>query len=516
MKNKAIKGTLIITIVTILSKFLGFLKEMLIANNFGSSYLADIYVFSYGITTMIFSSIGLSIKTTFIPILVSLMEQRNNEERNYFVNNIINITIIIGLCLSILGITLSKYVVLIFGPGFATNYTSEVFILTIQVVRIMFLSFVFISVQNILSGLLQAHQEYTIPAIMTVFFNLVIIIYIIVWSDRLGIYGLSIAIVIAFIVQVIVHVPRYTKLGYKYKLVLNFRDCNLKTMLKLMVPVLLGSSVTQANFMVDRMLASKIGEGAISTMNYANKLNLLIYNICGTAISTVVYSNLSRLWANENEKIFSDVIVKSINIMNIILIPSTIGMIILRDPLIILAYKRGMFDDRDVITTASILLCYAPSMIAYGIRDILDRSFYAMQDTKTPMINGCIGVLINIILNIFLSKYLGINGLAIATTISSVVTTIVLFYKLNNKIITRLYKIKVCFIKIIISATIMGVVVYFTSSYMEGVHSNNIILIIIAAIIGIVVYIICLYLFKVDEFMYILEKINRKYIRKED
>lgn len=169
-KKSLAQNTIIIIIITLFSKGMGFFRESLVAAQYGTSFSSDIYVFAWGVTNMLFTSIGTALSTTFIPILSDYIENKSFKERNYFINNIINITTLLSISLTIIGIIFSRYVILIFGPGFATQYSYFNYLESIKITRIVFISLIFVGIQNVLTGVLQAHKEFTVPASMSIFF----------------------------------------------------------------------------------------------------------------------------------------------------------------------------------------------------------------------------------------------------------------------------------------------------------------------------------------------------------
>ncbi|WP_102399820.1 murein biosynthesis integral membrane protein MurJ [Haloimpatiens massiliensis] len=515
MSRKSLaKSTVIIMVITLLSKVMGFFRESLVAAKYGTSFSSDIYVFAWGVTSMLFATIGVALSTTFIPMLSDYIENKSFKDRNYFVNNILNITVLLAVILSLLGVVFGKYVVLIFGPGFATKYSEANFLEAIKITRIVFISLIFVGVQNVLTGVLQAHKEFAVPASMSIFFNIVLITYLILWGDKFGAEGLIIALVIAFFAQMLIHIPTYIKLGYKYRFVLDFKDRAIKKMMSLIVPVIVGTSITQVNFLVDRAFASSVGEGSISTLNFANKLNLFIYGVFGMAISTVVYTELSRESAKEDIKAYERTLTKAINTINLVMIPATVGMVLLRVPIIDVVFKHGAFDDKAAKLTASVLVCYAPAMIIYGIRDVMNRAFYSIKDTKTPMINSGIGVLVNIVLNIILIRNWGINGLAIATTVAAVVTTILLLRSFIKQTNFNYYEIVMIFCKVVVASLIMGVVVFLVNMCLNKILNKGLIFTIlnlgVSSFIGVIVYAIIINKFNVEEYKYLARHV---YIR---
>jgi len=284
--------------------------------------------------------------------------------------------------------------------------------------------------------------------------------------------------------------------------------------MKLIVPVLIGASVSQINFLIDRSFASNLGEGGISTLNFANKLNMFVYGVFGVAISTVVYTSLSKFSAQNNEENYNQTLIESINIMNLIMIPATIGMIVLRHPLVDIVFKHGAFDETSARLTAEVLLFYAPGILAYGIRDIINRAFYALQDTKTPMINSVIGLAINIVLNAVLVKYMGITGLALATTISAITTSLLLLFSFKKIHKVSYRKISIAFVKVVASSAIMGIGVYLFYKAIAVYLGTSFVLrllgLLLSTVVGIIIYIVSIKIFRVEEYAYFIGKLKDK------
>ncbi|KRQ85837.1 putative peptidoglycan biosynthesis protein MurJ [Caloramator mitchellensis] len=513
-KKQIIKGSIVIVSLTLISKFLGFLRETLLAYKFGASYDTDIYTFAIGLVMLIFNSIGSGIGTTFIPILTEFIEKKDKEDRIRFVSNVINIVGIIVIGFILFGIVFSKFIVMLFAPGFKGDLF--IFNKAVNVSRFMFISMIFIALQFIFTGILQSHKEFTAPAFVGVLMNFVIIFYLILFADKFGIYGLTVATIVAYFVQFVFLVPKYKRLGYMYKKYVNFKDENIIRMVKLMIPVIIGVSVSQVNFLVDRMLATTVGEGSIAVLNFANKLNTFVYGIFAVAITTVIYPTLSTYSAHENLVAYKNALIKGINVILIIMLPATIGMMILRQPIVDIVFKRGAFDNNAAYLTSLALLYYSPGMIFIGVRDVIGRAFYSIKDTKTPMINSIWGVILNIILNIILVKFMGVAGLALATSISVIVVTLLLIRSLNRKIEDiGTKKIIKSFNKMFFSSSFMGIVVFFLNKLMQikfGTgFKGDVISVFSCAFVGVLVYFGMIHILKLEEYVFILDLVKKKF-----
>lgn len=496
---------------TMLSKVLGFMREIILGYFYGTSVYSDIYVTSMDIPIVIFLGIGTAIATTFIPIYNEIVENEGDERALDFSNNLILIVIIISLIFSLIGFVFAEPLVKVF----AINFTGEKLKLTVSFVRIMMIGVTFIGLSNIMTSYLQLKGNFVVPGMIGYPNNIIIIISIVMSAVLNNIYILAIGGILGMISQFLIQVPFAIKKGYKFKMKLDLTDEYLKKMIWLVIPVFIGVAVNQVNTMVDRSLASGLGDGVITALNNANKLNLFILGLFIATIGSVIYPTLSKLSSEEDDKKFADFVATSINCVNLLVIPSTIGAIVLAKPVVRVLFERGAFDEQSTLLTSSALMFYSIGMIGMGLRNILGKVFYSLQDTKTPMINGIISVFLNIVLNITLIEYLGHRGLALATSLSALICVGLLFRSLKKR---KAYygqdKIRKTLIKSIISGIIMGVVTYFVYKFLNEALGlgfiREAISLGISISIGVIVYGIVIVVLKVDEIDMFMDMVKKK------
>lgn len=510
--KKIIKSSFIIIILIILGKIMAFIRDALIASKFGVTYVTDIYMFSLGIV-MLLTTIGYGLTTTLIPIHTENIQNKTQQEKNIFVSNILNTAGIVTILFIVVGIITAPYIIYTFAPGFREN--PEIFNSSIYILRIMFISLFFVCIQSIVTGILQAHKEFYAPAAMAFISNIIFVIYLVFLSNKFGMNGFAIATVMGFAAQFLINIPKFKALGYKYIFVLNFRDKSIIRLMKLMLPVIISTSIIQINLFISRYFATTVYEGAVSALDFSNKLNMLIYEVFAVAISMVIYPTLSTYAAKKNNKEYKNALLKAINVIFLVMMPASLGVLILREPIVSIIFGRGAFDEKAVKLTANALMFYTPAMVAYGVRDILFKAFYSLQDTKIPMINSFLGIFINIILSIILVNNMEVSGLALASATSTLVTTLILILILNNKLngMNLKYLTKI-FTKITVSSFIMALIIVkvrnICFSKIGVGFQGNIITIILCFIVGIVIYFICIYIFRVEEYIYFLELFKRR------
>jgi putative peptidoglycan lipid II flippase len=511
--NKLVKNSIIIMIFIIFGKILAFVRDALIAAKFGVSYATDIYMFSLGIVYLL-TTIGYGLTTTFIPIHTEFIESNSREEANKFSNNVLNVSMIFTTVLIFLGVVGAYFIVYVFAPGFKDNI--NVFNTSVSITRIMLVSLIFMSIQSVITGVLQAHKQFYEPSAMALFSNVVFIGYLVLLASKYGIIGFAVATVVGFLVQLVINIPKYKMLGYSYKPYINFNDPSLKKLIILMIPVIISTSTAQLSLFINRFFATTIYEGAVSALDFSNKLNSLVYEVFAVAISMVIYPVLSSFAAKNNTGEYKRSLLKALNMIALVMVPAAVAMGVLRYPIINIIFRRGAFDERAVALTASAFLFYCPAMIAYGLRDVLNKAFYSLQDTRTPMFNSLFGIIINIFLNILLIKNMKVSGLTFASTISAIITTVILIVSLNKKMknigIRDMLK---SFVKIISASFIMGVSIFLLNHYVlyklgDG-FKGSIFSLLSCFIIGIIIYLVFIYLFRLEEFVYILKVIQKRF-----
>lgn len=508
--SKVAKATIGLMLATIIAKVLGFGRELVLAAVYGASMYSDAYLTAMNIPVVLFTTIGTTLGTVLIPMYFEVNNDLGEKKALNFTNNVFNIVIAICIVLAILGFIFTEQLVKVFAMGFE----GQTLKIAIDFTRITIIGIVFTGLSYVMTAYLQIKNNFTVPGLISVPKNIIIITSIILsvkYNPYIMIWGTLIGIATEFLFQF----PFAIKSGYKYQPYINIKDKYIKKMSWLIGPVLIGVAVNQINTMVDRTLASTLVEGSISALNYANKLNGFVMAMFITSVAAVIYPMLSKLSSEDNKEKFTSSVVQSINSVILLVIPISIGAIVLATPIVKLLFQRGEFDARATSMTAIALIMYSIGMVAFGLRDILGKVFYALQDTKTPMINGAMAMIMNIVLNIILVKYLQLAGLALATSISAIVCIFLLFGSLKKKIgYFGQDKIIKTMIKSILSAVVMGIVTYFIYNMISNLLGvgfiKEVISLVVSVGIGAVTYAILVVLLKVEEINIITSMMKKK------
>jgi len=512
--NKAAKSVFILAVFALISKILGFFREILIASEFGAGIESDAFFIAQTATTLISAIFIGSIKTTMIPILSAIETKEGKKAKILHTNNFLNILILITILFILLIFVITPYFIKILAVGFEGQQLELAVLLTRLGLPIIFLA----CLLNIFRGYLQSEMRFAEEGISALPFNFVFIFYLIFLSNIFGIKGLMIANVVAILSQILIQIPNLKKTGFKYNVYINFDDPYVKKLMLLLPPVLISVGISDLNRIIDRSLASTLLEGSISALNYGSRLTNLIQGIFIATLSTVIFPMLSNEINSGNMENFKKMLRYGFNTIVLITIPATVGMIVLAEPIVRIAFQRGVFDAKATYLTTGALVFYSIGLIGVSLKFLLNRAYYSMQDTKTPMINSVIAVIINIVLNFILIRYMAHNGLALATSISAIVSCGLLIYHLKQKIGALGIKSYInCGVKAFISSLIMGATAYFMYYYLNKVIGNSYIgslaVLIISAGTGALLYFILIYIMKIEEFQWFVELVKKKVFR---
>lgn len=507
-KQKFAQSALMISVFTLISKALGFIREVMIADKFGSGMETDTYFVAMTATVIIVGTLGAALNTTLIPIFSEIGERHGKKGKLKYLNNVLTLVILITLIMVVLGYFFAPVVVKILAKGFE----GEQFLLAVSLNRIALPIIIFLGLTYVFSGLLHSSQIFGPPAISGIPYNFVFLIYLTFFAGDADIKTLMMVSVIAASTQFLILLPAVNHMGFKYKPKINLKDQYLKKAMALIVPVLIGSAVQQINVIVDKTIASDLIGGSISALTYASRINEMVIAVFIMAITTVVFPMLAQAFSQDDLNQVKEILGQGINIILLITVPATIGLLLLAEPLVHLFFERGAFDATATFMTSQALIYYSVGLVGSSLRLMLNKVYYSFQDTITPMKNGIIAVVLNLVLNLILVRTMWHSGLALATSISATITTILLFLSLRKKIGSMgLMKYLICFAKTLAASLAMGAVVYVLFFKLGALLPATKIIQMLALVgsvaIGAVVYFVLCIVLKVEELQIILKKL---------
>ena len=484
---------------TLISKVLGLIRDSLIAAFFATGMRADAFMAASKLPTTLFDMvIGGVISATFIPVFNDIMTKRSKKDAMEFVNKFVTMILLITSLISILGIVFADPLVNLIAP----NYTGDKHELTVKLTSIMFPMIIFTGLAFSFVGLLQSFGEYNIPSIISLVSNLAIIIYFVLFGKSFGVEGLAVTMLIAWSLQVAVQIPSLIKFKYKFRLDFRLKDPGIKQALLLAGPMLISTWVQPLYTIINSRLASGI-DGAYSSLEYANRLYLIVTGVFSFVVTNLIFPKLSRANASDNAEESHNLIMTSLRAIAIVIAPLTAGFIILAAPITSIIYQHGEFGADKVTIVSQALMCYSVGMLGLAVNEILSKSFFSMQDSKTPMRNSILSMVFNIILAYILFGAFKTNGLALAAAGGSIFNAALNAVCMFRKYPDMLKKSDIAtIVKVIISALIMAAVVFIVYKLLYNPAGNIISMIItcaVCAFLGIIVYAASVYFIGVED-----------------
>lgn len=431
--KRILKATATVGGMTMISRVLGFVRDVIIARYFGAGMGADAFFVAFKIPNFfrrLFAEGAFS--QAFVPVLAEAKEKRGHEAVKHLVNAISFRLGGILLLLTAFGVFGSSLWMLVFAPGFVDD--PEKFQLAADMLSITFPYLLLISLVAFSSAIMNTYNRFAVPAFTPVFLNLVLIAFAVWVSPLLEIPVMALAwgVLVAGVVQLLFHLP------FLYKLDLlphptRESDPGVGEVKRLMLPALFGVSVAQINLLVDTILASFLVTGSVSWLYYSDRLMEFPLGVFGVALATVVLPGLSKKAANENWQGFREDLDSALRLVWIIGLPATLGLLLLAHPLMVTLFHYGAFTDHDVQMSGASLMAYAFGLLGFILVKILAPAFYARKDMKTPVKVAVVALVTNTVLNLLLIGPFAHVGLAAATTISAFVNAGLLYWYLQKQ-----------------------------------------------------------------------------------
>ena len=509
----------IIMVSMVASRILGYVRDMVIYAEFGQNRLTDAYNAAFSIPDFLYMLlVGGALSSAFIPVFTSYLSTDREEDAWQAASIIFNLTISLMLLGIMLGAIFTPQLVNVLVPGFSPETSA----LTVKLTRIMFIQALFMGLSGMSMGILHSYKHFLRPAIGSVLYNLVTVAlgWVLAVLFNLGIMGFSLGVVAGAIANFVVQVPKLVELGLKYRFSFNFRHPGVKKIYALMVPVLVGLSVTQLNLFVNQNLGSGLSEGLLSALKTASRLMQIPIATFAIAVAVAIFPTLTENAAKDQMQEFKRNMSLGIRSIIFITLPAAVGLIALRVPIVRVLYQQGEFTHQATLATAHAVLFYSFGMVGYAAQQLLNRTFYALQDTVTPVAIGILSIAINLIFNFTLIGPMGHGGLALAYSIAGIFNMVALLYFLRRKIggINGRGLVISC-ARALMASLIMGLAVYFAAAYLESALDmtrkiNQIIQVVIGVGAGCGIYAIFAFVFKSEEAMLIWNILSRRFGRK--
>jgi hypothetical protein len=503
--------TIMLMIVTVVSKIFGFLREAVMASYIGASDLKSIYTTANTLPVVIANFVAVGIISGFIPIYNKAKKEEGEKAAEDFTSNILNILMVFGVFAVIFGIILARPFSKILSPDLsgqsldlATNYT-----------RIMMFAVFAYLYSAVFRGYLNLKGNFFDPAITGIIMNIIIIAFTILTGLTKNPYMLIIGALLGNTLQYILFPRAARKKGYKHKKILDIHNKYVRSLMLVAVPIILSSAAGEISIIIDNSMASAFfGKASISKLFYSKTMLTMITGIITISITTALFPTIAELGASGQIEKMKKSISSSVVSTMLLVIPASIGMAVLAEPVIGVIFERNAFTREDTIAVAILVAAYAPNNIFQSMIDVIDRGFYAVGDSKTPVIVVLIQQGLNVIFNLILIKFFGIRGLAYATVLSTAVGTILMAYQFRKKFGSFNFKTSIIsIIKICIITAIMSLVAVRSNNFLAD-HTSRLLALFGAIILAMLIYAILILIARIPEVMIASNKIYHKIKRK--
>jgi len=479
LSKKLIKSGLIVSVMTLISRVLGLVRDVVIANVMGAGVMADVFLFANKIPNFfrrLFAEGAFA--QAFVPVLsefqvkdeqdAQVNGKRNNHEQTRLLIAQASGTLgVIITCVTLFGMLASPVFVMLFGFGWFVDWLNDVpggekFTLASNLLSITFPYLWFISFAALTGAVLNTLGRFAVAAFTPVLLNIAII-GMAIWGSPYTdspAHALAWGVFLGGLIQFLFQIPFMIKAGMLVKPKWAWHSEGVTKIRKLIVPALFGVSVTQINLLLDTVIASFLITGSISWLYYADRLLEFPLGLFGIGIATVILPSLSKLHSKNNPTEFRATIDWGLRVVSLFGWPALAGLMVLAQPIIMVLFMRGEFDQQTVMQVSMALFAYLSGLLSFMFIKILAPGYYARQDTKTPVKIGIIAMVANMVFNLMLAPFIGYVGLALATTLSATLNAWLLYRGLKAQGVYQLSTKTLFFIgKLVLSAAVMALVV---------------------------------------------------------
>ncbi len=465
------RSAVIIGIAFMASRILGLLREIVLANRFGTSSDYDAYVSAFRIPDLLFLVImSGSFGAAFIPVFGGFLARNEKENADRLASAVITwtalITVVLGSITFVFASPLMRYIVAPDLPPSAMN-------LGIQTMRMLLLSPLLLGMGIAAKGILETHLRFTLPALAPVVYNLAIVLAAIFLAPSYGIRGVTIGVLIGAALHVGIQIPGIVRTGLRFRPTLSTSVLGLSEVGILLLPRVIGQAAFQINFVAVNHFASQTGEGSVSGLNYAWQMLMLPNGVLALSISTVVFPTLAAQFELGDIGSFRTTLQRGLYPLLFLLVPASIGLFEFRTALFQTIFQSGNFTAKSTILASEPLAFLALGLVWYGLVEVLARTFYAMKDTVTPVAAGVFIIVLNIALSKALLGSMGHVGLALALSMSTFVEALILVIILRRRIGGFDVDFGVWLSKIVLATAVMALVAELVAPKLDQVTAEG-------------------------------------------
>jgi len=468
-KKRLLKSTFAVAAPTVLSRILGYLRDMIQAFFLGTGTGADAFTIAYIIPNLLRRLTGEGTMTAaFVPVFTQMKEEKSKEKLWRFANTFFFDLTLVMAVLAVCGIIFSPILVKIIAPGF--KQLPGKWALTVVLTQIMFPYIFLISLAALAMAILNSFHKFAVPAFTPVLFNLAIICLAVIFAGNMEqpSYIFAIGVVVGGLFQLAFQLPFLWKKGMRFKFGLSFSHPAIRKVGALMVPGIFGIGITQINLAVSRVIASLLEEGSVSSLYYATRVRELTLGLFSIALSIALLPTFSEQAAHRDIEGMKKTLIFSFKLIFLVTLPAMVGLLILNRQIVTVLFQRGLFGDQSTTVTAACLLFFSMGLPFVSAVKILAPAFFSLKDTKTPVIAAFFVMIVYLSLSFWLMSSLRVGGIALALSVAEAFNFFLLFLFLERKI-GRIEKKEIysSFLKSSVSAVLMGAVIWFFMEQFE-------------------------------------------------
>jgi putative peptidoglycan lipid II flippase len=424
----------VIGLATLVSRILGFIRDIIIARLFGVYIYAQAFVIAFKIPNLFRDLVGEgATNAAIVPVLGEYLAKDKKEEFWQLANVLMNLLLVILSAITVLGVIFSPLLVRLIAPGFLADASK--FAATVKLNRLIFPYILLIGLSAYSMGVLNSLRHFSVPAFAPCLLNISIIAFALIWGE--DIKGLAAGVLVGGLLQLAIQVPVLYKKGFRFKFTNKFNHPAVRQIAGLMTPRLFSSAIYQLNNFVDSIfgsLALIVGDGGVAALYFSYRLIQFPLGIFGNSVSQAILPSLSCHAIEPDHARFKETLLFGLRCVLFVMVPASLGFMILSKQIISGLFEGGRFNPYSTYITSKALFFYSIGLFAYGSSRILQCGFFALKDTVTPAKVAAVSLLLNILLNLILMFPMKLAGLALATSISGIGGFSILFFILNKKV----------------------------------------------------------------------------------
>ncbi len=526
------RAAFVVMVATLLSRMFGLAREMVMSDYFGARIQIDAYRVAFLLPNLFRMLLAdAAIASAFIPVFSSYLAKGDRQNAWKVASTVINLMILFLIVFLGLGMIFSRELIPVLAPGFAPQ--SQSMELAMVMTRIMFPSILLAALAGVVMGILNSYDHFTAPAIAPVLWNVFIIGSVVLLAPRIGVVSLAVGVTLGSLVQLGFQIPFLRGRGANYSLILDWKHPGVRQVGALLVPVIVSLASLDINAVIDTRFASTLVTGSVASLGYAQRLWMLPLGLFAIAISTVLFPTLSKQAALADLKALKDSLSLGIRVILLVVLPASVGLMVLGIPIIRLILEHGRFVARDTIFTASALFHYSVGLFACGELYIINRAYYSLKDTRTPMIVAAAAIVVNYFGDWIFMRYLPIvagklqlpaslsylglahGGIALSTSVVCIFNFFVLVWILKGRLGgIEGRKITSTGFRSLVASVVLGLAAFYgwsSATRLLGVtKAGQGAAIAVAILAGVLAYVGLLMLFRVEEVKTVYELILQR------